>query len=104
MDFEFDFEAYEGKFGDWKVLRTYLIVLEGYKTNGVEINHAIAKMFHRIFDDGHCNKRWLFYQLSVLRQFDIILSDRDSKAKEFDELRGFIKRAVVQNFFKDAEK
>jgi hypothetical protein len=103
-EFAFDFKDYESKFADWKVVRTYAEVLQNYMHNGKEVNHAIVKMYHRVFDSEHCNMRWLFYQLSLFQLFDKILNDPDAKREEFAELRGFLKKAVVANFFRDAEK
>lgn len=104
-EFEFDFSSYEVKFADAKLIKTYAKVLQGYRTNGSVLNHAIIKMFHRIFSSDHCDKRWLFYQLSVFNLFHIILNDQTiRKNKKFSELRGFVKEGVVKSFFADAER
>ena len=103
-EFEFNFRAYEDLFADWRVVKTYAEVLQNYRTNGQEVNHAIIKMYHRIFDGEHCDMRWLFYQLSLFQLFDKILNDPHAKKSEFAEVRGFLKKAVVATFFEDAGK
>lgn len=103
-EFEFDLDQFEEKFADAKLIKTYCSVLKGYRSNLREVNHAIIKMFHRVYAPEKQDARWIFYQLSVFMLFQTILNDPATKHdKKFSEVRGFVK-TVVGNFFEDVEK
>eukprot|EP00039_Didymoeca_costata_P007369 m.99017 g.99017 ORF g.99017 m.99017 type:complete len:1397 (+) comp13660_c0_seq1:142-4332(+) len=104
-EFEFDFEAYQDKFADAKVVRCYIEVLRNYKENGPHVNHAVIKMFYRIFANEHCDRRWLLYQLTLFSLFDKILNDEEiSNMSEFKEMKNFITKGVMRQFFDDAKQ
>jgi timeless len=97
---QFDFKSFEEKYADYRVVAHYCLVLEHYKHNDADTNHAILKMFHRILDKDHCNAAPLFFQVSVLELFERILTDSSIKDnKAYDELRSFIKYGVLPLFF-----
>jgi len=103
-EFEFDFDQFEERFADAKLIKMYTTVLKDYRSNSKELNHAVIKMYHRVYSPDKQDCRWIFYQLSVFLLFQTILNDPVTKAdKKFSEVRGFVK-AVVDSFFVDAEK
>ncbi|KAL0032107.1 hypothetical protein WJX77_005423 [Trebouxia sp. C0004] len=64
------------------VIHFYSWLLQGFASNGVFVNHCLAAFLRRIADPAGLDLEAMLYQLSVLRVFQSILSDKVFRKQE----------------------
>ncbi|KAL0021485.1 hypothetical protein WJX79_010302 [Trebouxia sp. C0005] len=64
------------------VIHFYSWLLQGFASNGVFVNHCLAAFLRRIADPAGLDLEAMLYQLSVLRVFQAILSDKAFRKQE----------------------
>lgn len=67
------------RFANMKVVKAMAILLQGFETNSIEVNHYIVKMLHRIAWD--CKMSAMIFQASIFRIFQKILNSKTSQHK-----------------------
>lgn len=98
VETDFIFIDFIRRFANMKVVKAMALLLQGFETNSMEVNHYIVKMLHRIAWD--CKMSAMIYQASIFRIFQQIL---DSKSPEHKELKKFA-IFIIRSFTEIAQK
>ncbi|KAL3161372.1 hypothetical protein ABBQ32_010265 [Trebouxia sp. C0010 RCD-2024] len=64
------------------VIHFYCWLLQGFATNGAFLNHCLVAYLRRISDPAGLDLEPMLYQLSVLRVFQAVLSDKGFRKQE----------------------
>jgi timeless len=95
VELELDLKKFTSMFASNKIVRVYSMLLENYRANPDEINHAIVKMFHII---GFKHEMLpMLYHITLFQTFSKILNE--PPLPRLNELKKFCS-VVVAQFFK----
>ncbi|XP_051170612.1 protein timeless homolog [Leptopilina boulardi] len=98
VETDFVFIDFVRRFANMKVVKAMAILLQGFETNSIEVNHYIVKMLHRIAWD--CKMSAMIFQASIFRIFQKILNSKTSQHKELQKFAIFI----IRRFTETAQK